>query len=220
MATTKNNVNLHIITNPGSPKPAQIAEWMAILKFRIYLEEDDAIYRDIIIKHKQTFAELHAAILKAYEFDSKHHATFYRSNDNWERGREISLAQYDKPYKVPPLLMADTIIGSEIMDTNQKFIYVYDFAKNWVFLVELINVSKEENPKVTYPSMTRKEGIGPQQYGTKSLLGDKFADIEEKYDVTEATEGFGTEGEGGDSDGEDAETSEEEGHHEESGEEF
>jgi len=188
---------------------------MAILKFRIYLEEDDAIYRDIVIKHKQTFADLHAAILKAYEFDSKHQATFYRSNDNWERGREISLAQYDKPYNKPPLIMADTLIGTEIMDTNQKFIYVYDFTKNWVFLVELINVTKEANPKVVYPSMTRKEGIGPQQYGTKSLLGDKFADIEEKYDVTEATEGFGTEG-----DGEDAEAGEDEGHQEESGEEF
>jgi hypothetical protein len=72
---------------------------------------------------------------------------------------------------------------------------VYDFAKNWVFLVELINVSKEENPKLEYPIVTRKEGIGPQQYGTKSLLGDKFNDIEEKYDLSEVTpEGFGKEG--------------------------
>jgi hypothetical protein len=90
--------------------------------------------------------------------------------------------------------MADTSIGSEIRDTNQKFIYVYDFVKNWVFLVELISVSKEENAKTLYPSTTRIEGIGPQQYGTKSLLGDKFADIEEKYDLSEAKDGFGEEG--------------------------
>ena len=43
--------------------------------------------------------------------------------------------------------------------------------------------------------VSRTEGIGPQQYGTKSLLGDKFADIEEKYDLTEGAEGFGSEGE-------------------------
>jgi hypothetical protein len=90
--------------------------------------------------------------------------------------------------------MAETTIGSEIIDTNQKFIYVYDFVKNWVFLVELISVSKEENAKTLYPSATRVEGIGPQQYGTKSLLGDKFADIEEKYDLSEAKDGFGEEG--------------------------
>jgi len=33
------------------------------------------------------------------------------------------------------------------------------------------------------------------QYGTKGLLGEKFADIEEKYDLNEAADGFGEEGE-------------------------
>lgn len=167
---------------------------MAVLKFRAYYEEDDSVYRDIVIKHTQTFADLHIAILKAYEFDSKFQATFYRSNDNWQRGREITLEQYDKEYKAPPLIMADTTIGSEIKDPNQKFIYTYDFAKGWTFLVELINVSKDESPKISYPSTLRTEGIGPAQYGTKSLLGDKFVDIEEKYDLSAGAEGFGREG--------------------------
>jgi hypothetical protein len=96
--------------------------------------------------------------------------------------------------------MATTLIGSEIQDTNQKFVYEYDFVKHWTFLVELINVSKEEKAKTEYPSVSRSEGIGPQQYGTKSLLGDKFADIEEKYDLTETMEGFGEEGEASESD--------------------
>lgn len=168
---------------------------MAVLKFRIYLEEDDAVYRDIVIKHNQFFLDLHFAILKSFEFDSKHQATFFRSNDNWLRGREISYEKYDKPYRVDPLLMAETTIGSEIQDVNQKFIYEYDFAKGWFFLVALISVNKEVNPKLTYPAVSRVEGIGPQQYGTKSLLGDKFADIEEKYDLNEAADGFGEEGE-------------------------
>jgi hypothetical protein len=91
--------------------------------------------------------------------------------------------------------MAETTIGSEIKDTNQRFIYEYDFVKNWTFLVELINISKEEDPRVFYPAVTRTEGIGPQQYGTKSLLGERFADIEEKYDLKETLDGFGEEGE-------------------------
>ena len=67
--------------------------------------------------------------------------------------------------------------------------------KNWTFQVELINVTKEENPKLTYPAIVRREGIPPSQYGTKSLLGERFADIEEKYDLTKGAEGFGEEGE-------------------------
>ena len=172
---------------------------MAILKFRVYFEEDDSIYRDVAVKHTQTFLQLHQVILKAYEFDSKHQATFYRSNDHWQRGREISLEKYDKPYKVAPLLMADTVIRSEIFDPNQKFIYVYDFAKNWSFLVELINVAKEDSSKLDYPAVVKVEGIAPSQYGTKGLVGDKLTEIEEKYDLTKGTEGFGEEGEEGES---------------------
>ena len=98
---------------------------MAILRFRVYWEDDESIYRDVVIKHTQNFSDLHQCILKSYEFDSKHKATFYRSNDNWLRGREISLEKYgDKTYKVEPLIMTDTVLGSEIKDPNQKFIYV------------------------------------------------------------------------------------------------
>jgi hypothetical protein len=169
---------------------------MAILKFRIYLEEDDSVYRDVAAKHTQTFFQLHEIILKAFEFDNKHAATFYRSNDHWQRGKEISLEKYNKEYKAPPLLMIETAIGSEIKNPNQKFVYQYDFIKNWWFLVELISVSKDEDSKLSYPALIRTEGIGPSQYGTKGLVGDKLTEIEEKYDLTKLklTEGFSVEG--------------------------
>ncbi len=186
---------------------------MAVLKFRIYFEEDDSVYRDVAVKQTQSFLQLHQVILKAYEFDSKHAATFYRSNDQWQRGREISLGKYDKEYKVPPLLMTDTPVGSEIRNPNQRFIYTYDFVKNWNFQVELIKVEKEDNPKLDYPVVIRTEGIAPSQYGTKSLVGDKLAEIEEKYDLTAGAEGFGLEGESSD-DKEDVEAGEETGEEE------
>ena len=179
---------------------------MAILKFRVYLQEDDSVYRDIAIRHTQKFFDLHEMLLKSFEFDNKHKATFYRSNDNWQQGKEISLEKYDEyEYRVPPLLMKETAIGAEIRDTNQKFVYRYDFNKSWMFLIELINVSKEENPKLSYPAIVRTEGIGPSQYGTKSLLGDKFADVEEKYDLSKGAEGFSAK----DNEGEDLDLGEE-----------
>jgi hypothetical protein len=113
--------------------------------------------------------------------------------------------------------MAETIIGTEIIDTNQHFIYEYDFVKSWSFLIQLIQVIKNADADMTleYPLVSRIEGVGPMQYGTKGLLGEKFADIEEKYDLNEAAEGFGEEGEedahasddGGDDGEEDADAS-------------
>jgi hypothetical protein len=194
---------------------------MAILKFRVYWEEDDAIYRDVLVKHTQSFLELHQIILKAFEFDQIHAATFYRSNDIWKRGREISKEVYEKEYVAPPLIMSETGIGTEIIDTNQHFIYVYDFAKNWTFLIELIQVIKNTDADLTlsYPIISRTEGVGPMQYGTKGLLGKNFADIEEKYDLSEARDGFGEEGEDADAseDGEDTDDTNENDEDNESG---
>ena len=173
---------------------------MAILRFRIYWEDDDSIYRDVVIKHTQNFADLHLCILKSFEFDSKHKATFYRSNDSWLRGREISLEKYaDKSYKVEPMIMTEVTMGSEIKDPNQKFIYVYDFNKFWTFMVELINVDKDENKKIAYPVCIRTEGIAPSQYGTKGLIDKRLAEVEEKYDLNAAAmlEGFSEEDEDG-----------------------
>lgn len=181
---------------------------MAILKFRISWEEDDAIYRDVMVKHSQHFTDLHHIILKAFEFDEKHDATFFRSNEKWLRGREISKAVYEKNYVVPPLMMDEVLIGSEILNTNQQFVYLYDFAKSWTFLIQLIQVIKnaDADMELNYPMVSRIEGVGPMQYGTKGLLGPNFTDIEEKYDLTEAQDGFGEEGEA------DAHASEEDAH--------
>jgi hypothetical protein len=191
---------------------------MAILRFRIYWEDDDSIYRDIVIKHTQTFFDLHTCVLKSFEFDNKHKATFYRSNDNWLRGREISLEHYaDKEYKADPLIMSEVAIGTEVKDPNQKFVYVYDFNKLWTFKVELINVDKEESKRINYPSCIRTEGLAPSQYGTKGLVDSRLAEVEEKYDLNPLAimEGFSEEDEDGN-----AATSEEESSVEETGEDF
>ncbi len=64
-------------------------------------------------------------------------------------------------------------------------------------MVELINVDKEENKKLTYPTCVRSEGLAPSQYGTKGLIDSRLAEMEEKYDLQPDAmkDGFGEEGE-------------------------
>lgn len=74
-------------------------------------------------------------------------------------------------------------------------------------MVELINVDKEENKKLEYPSCIRTEGIAPSQYGTKGLVDSRLAEMEEKYDLQPEAlrDGFGEEGEDETSGGEEEE---------------
>lgn len=170
---------------------------MPLLRFRVYWEEDDQIYRDIEVRSNQTFIDFHKVIMQAYEFDGKHSASFYESNDRWQHGREISSEVLVNKKDAPALSMARTPVSALVAKPDQKFVYIYDPAKQWTFLIELIGVSKDEDPKRTYPYVLRKEGIGPAQYGVKGVAADKLMEIEEKYDLgaEEMAEGFGSEGE-------------------------
>lgn len=172
---------------------------MPILKFRIYWEEDESVYRDIAIKSSQNFLELHEAILSSFEFDQKHDASFFRSNDHWQRGREILLKKDNAPRQAPPLLMKDTVISSALRSPNQKFVYRYDYTKNWIFLVELIAVTAEIKTRETFPYCVRKEGLAPSQYGNKKPVKDQIVETEEKYDLNneDPDAGYGEEGEDG-----------------------
>ena len=60
-----------------------------------------------------------------------------------------------------------------------------------------------------YPAVVKSEGIPPSQYGTKGLVGDKLTEMEEKYDLTKGTEGFGVIGESGEAEESETETEEE-----------
>jgi hypothetical protein len=172
---------------------------MPLLRFRVFWEEDDQTYRDIEIKPGQTFLEFHQVIMKAYEFDGKHPGSFYESNERWQLGREISSEVLVNKKDAPALSMTRTPVSALVTTPDQKFVYIYDPVKRWTFLVELISVSKEEDPKRTYPAIMRKEGIAPAQYGIKGVNPDKLMEVEEKYDLgaEEMAEGFGNVGEDG-----------------------
>lgn len=171
---------------------------MTILRFRIYWEEDDQTYRDIEIMGNQTFLDFHKAISAAFEFDGKHSASIYESNDKWTYGRQFSSEVLVNKKDAPALSMVKTPVSALVSLPDQKFIYVYDPIKKWTFMVELIGVSKEEVSRRVYPFLLRKEGMAPAQYGVKGVNPDKIMEVEEKYDLgaDDMAEGFGNEGDG------------------------
>lgn len=178
----------------------KITKNMPLFKFRVYWEDDDNIYRDIVLKTGQTFHSFHDAILTAFEFDKKHTASFFVSNDHWIRGREISSEVLVNKKDAPALSMIKTPVSALVEKPDEKFVYTYDPVKKWTFLVELIGIDKEEDYKKEYPLCTKKEGIAPAQTGIKGLANERLLEIEEKYDLSseEMQEGYGNEG---DSDG-------------------
>ena len=127
---------------------------MAGLKFRVLLDSsENEVFRDILISDEDNFESFYHAILQAYGFGSDQMASFYMSNNNWDKGHEISLFDMgfgESTEQIMPGVMNNSIIREYIEYPDQKMILVHDFIRMWIFLIELIEVVKEtpEHPQV------------------------------------------------------------------------
>ena|SRR5258705_2829384 len=175
---------------------------MAIYKFRITFEDHEDVSRDLEIKSTQSFEELHSAILNSIGFDNKEHASFYMSDDNWKKGKEISLTEkVNGETKLP--LMKKSRLCDFIADPHQKIYYIYDFAKEWTFHVELLKIIVSEDATVLYPRCVKVTGEAPKQHETAPKIvpvPEDFNEEEVYVDETneaETEEAEGEEGGGG-----------------------
>ena len=124
---------------------------MAGLKFRILLDSSDKneVFRDILISDKADFETFYHEILKAYQFSDDQMASFYMSNENWDKGHEISLFDMsfgEDPDQILPSVMKTSLLSQYIVDADQKIILVHDFIRMWIFLIELFGY-EETDPK-------------------------------------------------------------------------
>ena len=144
---------------------------MAVYKFKLFIEDNEDIYREIEILSGQTFEDFHNAIQEAYKFDKKHAASFFVSDDYWRKDQEVTLREEDLPLDAdevkkgvsPKNLMSKTKIAKYIDSPRQRFMNVFDPAVKWAFCIELMKILPD-NPKGIYPSCVKSIGNAPKQY--------------------------------------------------------
>jgi len=177
---------------------------MAGLKFRVLLDskEDDKVFRDILINEKETFESLYKTIIHSFKFKGDQMASFYMSNDDWDKGHEISLMDLsyseEEPTEETPSVMNSATLKDYMEKSDQKIILVYDFLKMWIFLVELISIEETapNSPEITLsigisPDENSKEEIESPGDFTKDLYGSE--DDEEDYGFDDFEDGFSDE---------------------------
>ncbi len=152
---------------------------MAVYKFKIVVEDNDDIYREIEILSGQTFEDFHNCLQEAFKFDNKHAASFFVSDDYWRKDQEITLRETDLPLDseeirkgvAPKALMSKTKIAKFIEQPRQRFMYVFDPAVKWAFCIELMKILAD-NPKEKYPVCVKSLGTAPKQYKQTLVVAD------------------------------------------------
>jgi hypothetical protein len=171
---------------------------MAVYRFRVTFEDNDEVYRDIDIKSVQTFLDFHKAILASVEFEDNCDASFFISDDMWRRGDEIALKmpsdedlkKRGRKAEKPKYLMNTCKMAALIDDPHQKFIYVHDPEKTWVFVIELIKILPDD-AKISYPKCSKTVGVAPKKVKLIIPVPDELEDDElEDIDIADDHEAY------------------------------
>ena len=151
-----------------------------IYKFRVILDNEDDVFRDIAIHQDDTLEDLHNAIFNSFGFDGLEVASFYTCDDTWNQDQEIPM--FDTGDVVGEMKIMSDYQLSEILDQqNTKILYVYDFINMWTFLVELASV-EDVVAGETYPNLLFAHGEMPEDSGVKNFEADFDNDLNPEFE--------------------------------------
>jgi len=159
-----------------------------IFHFRVLPDQTEDIFRDIEIKSSGTFEEFHQAIVEAFEFSGEEIASFYMSNDDWDKGEEITQMDMGGLGEDGIKTMKETQLCEMVQEEGQKLLYLYDFMRMWIFFVELVSISESKSGQ-TYPSVILTVGDAPDEHSKEPV--DSFQiDFDENFEDPSEDEGF------------------------------
>ena len=148
-----------------------------ILLFRIISNEDQEFYRDLVIDGSDTFLDFHHVLQENLGFDPTQLASFFITNEEWEKQNEITLIDMMQEPGAETLTMENVIMEQYFDDVNQRMIYVFDFFSERAFFMELIEYSDQESPRKT-PFIAQSVGDPPQQLALDMLMDELTDDGE------------------------------------------
>jgi hypothetical protein len=152
---------------------------VSITRFRVILDTEADVFREVEIETDASLEELHLAVLDAFDFEAGEMASFYMSNEEWEKGDEIPLLAF---HEGEGQTMANTNISDVVQAPFGKLLYVYDFMRMWIFYLEAVEV-KQDKPSTIYPRVALVFGDAPDQYSKEAAEEFVMDDnMEEEFD--------------------------------------
>lgn len=121
----------------------------SLYKFRVSLEDDENIYRDIEIQSSQNLEALIPCIYKSFtqKVDSK--SSIFSASETWRKGR-----QYKNLTRT---------LSTEINTPHQKMIFEVHNTLFGNYQIELIKISSDYDLTLQYPNCIKSVGLLPNQ---------------------------------------------------------
>ena len=133
-----------------------------IYLFRIVSDEDPNFFRDVVAEGSDTFLELHQILQENMGYDACQLASFFITNDMWEKQQEITLIDMMQDPSLGTPTMDQVTLDEYLSEISQRLIYVFDFFAERAFYMELIEMTDQTSPKET-PFIAQAKGDPPPQ---------------------------------------------------------
>ena len=157
-----------------------------IYLFRIISDENQDFHRDLVSDSSDTFLDFHKVLQENLGYDASQLASFFITNENWEKQQEITLIDMKQDPGVETLTMEAVTLEEYLVELNQRMIYVFDFFSERAFFIELIELSDQQSSKKT-PFVADEKEDPPPQLALDKLLDNvnmeepSYEEDEEKF---------------------------------------
>jgi hypothetical protein len=144
--------------------------------------EVDEFFRDFEIKEDQNFFDFHKIIQQEVDFDSAQIASFFITNERWDKIEEISLFEMSDPDNgVPNAEKMDVIkLKDYFSEKGQRLLYEFDFFSERAFFLKIVDVYDEDSDKI-YPACVERRGNPPNQIE----IDDSYESLDGIEDIDE-----------------------------------
>ena len=142
-----------------------------IFLFRIISDENPDFYRDLVAGGTDTFLDFHNTLQKELGYDPTLLASFFITNQQWEKEQEITLIDMKQEPGVTSYIMDLVTLEEHIAELNQRMLYLFDFFSDRAFFIELIEMEDEISPRQT-PFIGHRKGDPPPQLALDLLMDE------------------------------------------------
>lgn len=163
-----------------------------IYQFRIISDEVKDFAREILIRGDQTFLDFHHCLQENLHYDPKQLASFFTTNNAWEKQLQITLIDMMDEGAEKVVIMEEATLDQHIKKDGQRLLYVFDFFSERSFFIELTEVYDDVESKAL-PKITFAHGDPPPQIdlGLDDLDADDLDNDDEFFGLDEDDLGEG-----------------------------
>lgn len=124
--------------------------------------DEKVFLREYEIDSSNSFLDFHNFIQKDLGYDSHQLASFFLTDEQWNKGLELTLIDMENDAG-PAAIPMDSVKMSDLLkQKKERLLYVFDIFSDRCFFIELTAIFQPD-PEMIYPLCATSVGNAPEQ---------------------------------------------------------